>query len=174
MQTLWALITVDIRSSPYKFSNVLKPNTNKSRFHQTGPSHPRVNQGAQANQTSLPTMSQQRLAPKRRIILQEIIDVPDPIVLLPRARALFFRKAPVVLRVRDGRAVDARNRVERRAHGHGFAWGEDVRDLAVHREACGRARAFADLWDLHTWIGIRKHANRNRNEGRNGRHVRGA
>lgn len=68
-------------------------------------------------------MPQQRLTPKRRIILQQIIDIPHPVIFLPRTRALALS---ALLRVRDGRAVDARDRVERSADGHGLAGTEDM------------------------------------------------
>lgn len=37
---------------------------------------------------SRPTVPQQRLTSERRIVLQQIVDVPHPVVFLPRRRAL--------------------------------------------------------------------------------------
>ena len=88
-------------------------------------------------------MPRERLAPERRVVLQQVVDVPHPVVLLARPRAL-DALAPV-RRLADRRPVDARDRVQRRAHRHALARGEHVRRLAVHRQPGGGPRALTQL-----------------------------
>ena len=81
-------------------------------------------------------MPQQSLTPERRVILQQIVDVPHPVVLFSRSRALSiaFRSITEYLLavVGDARAVDAGDGEGRGLHGDTFAGFEDLGDAAVH------------------------------------------
>jgi hypothetical protein len=43
-----------------------------------------LTKASEPSSCSNPGVSQKRLAPERRIVLQQVVDVPDPIVLLSR------------------------------------------------------------------------------------------
>ena len=56
-------------------------------------------------------MPQERLASERRVVLQEVVDVPHPVVLLPWwytfAAEVHFAIGPRVVRFGDARTTDA-------------------------------------------------------------------
>ena len=97
----------------------------------------------QATQHSRPTMPQQRLAPKRRIVLQQVIDIAHPVIFCARPSTFFALRVHRLCRNR--RAVDAWDRVRRRTHSDALPWSEYPRLLSVHRDACGCAGALSNL-----------------------------
>lgn len=93
-------------------------------------------------------MHQQRLAPERRIVLQQPVDIPHPVVLLPRARAFasFASVHASLGNTRDDRRpVNRRDRVRRRAHGNRVAGAENCGLLAVEERARRCTRRGAQL-----------------------------
>ena len=90
-------------------------------------------------------MSQQRLAPERGVVLQQVVDVSHPIIVLARSRTLAPTRLLLLSRAHDRRPVDARDGIRRRLHGYGLARIQHVRRPTVHGDAGGRARAFAYL-----------------------------
>ena len=55
-----------------------------------------------------PRVSQKCLASERRVVLQQIVDVPNPVVFFTRTNTFRF---PVLHVITDRRPVDTRNRV---------------------------------------------------------------
>ena len=88
-------------------------------------------------------MPRQRLAPERRIVLQQVIDIPNPVILLSRASTFAIQN---VLGLGNGRPIDAGNGVQRRAHGHRLARAEYMRYLPVHGQSRGRTTALTYLF----------------------------
>lgn len=106
--------------------------TQKPRTHASSSSYPIFNPEPfhHPNYTLLsrPTEPQQGLTPKGRIILQQIVDIPHPIVLFAWANAFFS-----ILRwLCDRRAVDAGYRIRRCTDGDRLSWFEGTGGLPIH------------------------------------------
>ena len=94
-------------------------------------------------------MPQQCLTPECRVILQQIVDVPHPVVLFPRSCALSiaFGSVPEYLFavVGDARAIDAGDGEGGGLDGDALAGLEDLGDASVHGDGGVGATVFADL-----------------------------
>ena len=94
-------------------------------------------------------MPQQCLTPERRVILQQIVDVPHPVVLFPRSRALSIAFGSVseylFAVVGDTGPVDAGDGEGGGLDGDALAGLEDLRDAAVHGDGGVGATVLADL-----------------------------
>ena len=77
-----------------------------------------------------PLVPRQRLAPESSVVLKQVVNVPDPVILLPGPCTLCTLAR--ICRLADRGAVDAWYRIERCAHRHGLPRGEQMRRLAVH------------------------------------------
>jgi hypothetical protein len=76
------------------------------------------------------TITKKRLAPKRCIVLQQIIDVPDPIILFSGPNA--FLAWLFVSIIGYGGAVNARHWVWRSLYSNGLPWIKNMRHTPVH------------------------------------------
>ena len=94
---------------------------------------------------SNPGVSQKRLAPESRIVLQQVVDIPNPIILFSRTDAFRF---PVLHIVGDGRSVDAWNRKARRVDSDRFSRVQNTRRLAIHRNTGSGSTSIPDLGKL--------------------------
>lgn len=78
--------------------------------------------GQKHRKRSRPAVPEESLASERRVVLEQIVDVADPVVLFARSRAL------VHLRVflGDGGSIYARHRVRRRMNSDGLPRVQDA------------------------------------------------
>ena len=76
-----------------------------------------------------PGVPQKCLAPESRVVLQQVVDVPDPVVFLARTDTFRF---PILYVVTDGRPINAWDWEPRRLDLDRFSWVQNSRGLAIH------------------------------------------
>ena len=97
-------------------------------------------------QRSNPRVSQKRLAPESRVVLQQVVDVPDPVIFLPRTDTFRF---PILHFIADGRPVDTWNRELRCVDSDRFSWVQNSGRLAIHRNTGRRSTFIPNLQKVH-------------------------
>jgi len=93
--------------------------------------------------TSCTAVSQKGLAPERGIVLEQVIDIPHPVVFLPWSGTFLWALCTVGFG--DRGSIDAWNGIGGRLNVDGFAWVEDVGCSTIHRDTCGGAAAVTYL-----------------------------
>ena len=77
-------------------------------------------------------VSQKGLAPERGIVLEQIVDIPHPVVFLPWSGTFLWAFCAVGFG--DRRSIDAWNGVGGCVNVDGFTWVENVGCSTIHRD----------------------------------------
>jgi hypothetical protein len=102
-----------------------------------------LNSEACFGRNSCAAVSQKGLAPERGIVLEQVIDIPHPVVFLPWSSAFLWTLCTVGFG--DRGSVDAWNGIRGRLNVDGFARVENVGCSAIHRDPCGGTAAVTYL-----------------------------